>query len=68
MATIKQIAERCGVSVSTVNKALNGAEDVSRSTITRVRKAAEEMGYVPNAAAQALKTSRSSPPRPRRWA
>ena len=64
MATIKQIAERCGVSVSTVNKALNGAEDVSRSTITRVRKAAEEMGYVPNAAARALKTSRSSPPRP----
>ena len=68
MATIKQIAERCGVSVSTVNKALNGAEDVSRSTITRVRKAAEEIGYVPNAAARALKTSRSSPPRPRRWA
>ena len=68
MATIKQIAERCGVSVSTVNKALNGAEDVSRSTITRVRKAAEEMGYVPNAAARALKTSRSSPPRPRRRA
>ena len=26
MATIKQIAERCGVSVSTVSKALNGAE------------------------------------------
>lgn len=68
MVTLKQIAERCGVSVSTVSKALNGAEDVSRSTITRVRKAAEEMGYVPNAAARALKTSRSSPPRPRRWA
>lgn len=47
MATIKQIAERCGVSVSTVSKALNGAEDVSRSTITRVRKAAEEMGTYP---------------------
>ena len=59
MATIKQIAERCGVSVSTVSKALNGAEDVSRSTITRIRKVAEEMGYVPNAAARALKTSRS---------
>ncbi len=47
MATIKQIAERCGVSVSMVSKALNGVEDVSRSTITRVRKAAEEMGTYP---------------------
>jgi len=59
MATLKQIAERCGVSLSTVSKALNGAEDVSRSTMLRVRKVAEEMGYMPNAAARALKTSRS---------
>ena len=59
MATIRQIAERCGVSLSTVSKALNGADDVSRSTMTRIRKVAEEMGYVPNAAARALKTSRS---------
>ena len=59
MATIKQIAERCGVSVSTVSKALNGAADVSPGTISRVRKVAAEMGYVPNSAARALKTSRS---------
>ena len=59
MATLKQIAEECGVSLSTVSKALNGAEDVSRSTMLRIRKAAEEMGYMPNAAARALKTSRS---------
>ncbi|MBQ9662669.1 MAG: LacI family DNA-binding transcriptional regulator [Oscillospiraceae bacterium] len=59
MATIKQIAERCEVSPSTVSKALNGAEDVSRSTIIRIRKVAEEMGYTPNAAARALKTSHS---------
>lgn len=59
MATIKQIAESCGVSLSTVSKALNGATDVSRSTTLRIRKVAEEMGYMPNAAARALKTSRS---------
>ena len=59
MATIRQIAEHCGVSLSTVSKALNDAEDVSESTRLRIRKAAEEMGYMPNAAARALKTSRS---------
>lgn len=59
MATIKQIAERCGVSLATVSKALNGADDVSRSTMLRIRTVAEEMGYMPNAAARALKTSRS---------
>lgn len=59
MVTIKQIAERCGVSMSTVSKALNGASDVSHKTILLVRQAAEEMGYTPNAAARALKTRRS---------
>ena len=59
MATLKQIAERCGVSLSTVSKALNGAEDVSRDTMLRIREVAKEMGYMPNAAARALKTSRS---------
>ena len=59
MATIRQIAEHCGVSVSTVSKALNGAEDVSQATVRRIRQAADEMGYMPNAAARALKTRRS---------
>ena len=59
MVTIKQIADRCGVSVSTVSKALNGAVDISRGTIDRIRQTAEEMGYMPNAAARALKTRRS---------
>ncbi len=59
MATIKQIAERCGVSMSTVSKALNGAKDVSRSTVERIRQTAEEMGYMPSAAARTVKTGRS---------
>ena len=59
MATIREIAERCGVSLSTVSKALNGAEDVSQATVRRIRQAADEMGYMPNAAARALKTRRS---------
>lgn len=59
MVTIRMIAKRCGCSTATVSKALNGAPDVSAETAERIRKAAVEMGYTPNAAARALKTSRS---------
>ena len=59
MVTTRQIAQQCGVSISTVSKALNGAGDVSRATAERIRQAAEELGYMPNPAARALKTRRS---------
>lgn len=59
MVTIKMIAKECGRSPATVSKALNGASDVSAETVELVRKTAERMGYMPNSAARALKTSRS---------
>lgn len=59
MVTIRMIAKKCGCSTATVSKALNGAPDVSAETTERIRKAASEMGYMPNSAARALKTSRS---------
>ena len=59
MVTIRMIAKKCGCSTATVSKALNGAPDVSIDTAERIRKAASEMGYMPNSAARALKTSRS---------
>lgn len=59
MITIRMIAEKCGCSTATVSKALNGAPDVSEETAQRIRSAAKAMGYTPNAAARALKTSRS---------
>jgi len=59
MVTIRMIAKKCGCSTATVSKALNGAPDVSAETAERIRKAAAEMGYMPNSAARALKTSRS---------
>lgn len=59
MVTIRMIAKECGCSPATVSKALNGAEDVNAETAQRIRKAASQMGYLPNAAARALKTSRS---------
>ena len=59
MVTIRMIAKTCGCSTATVSKALNGASDVSAETAERIRRTAQEMGYIANAAARALKTSRS---------
>ena len=59
MVTIKTVAQKCGCSVATVSKAMNGATDISVETAARIRAVANEMGYMPNAAARALKTTRS---------
>ncbi len=56
MVSLKTIAEKCGVSVATVSKALNDHKDISEDTKNRIRKVADELGYFPNAAAIALKT------------
>ena len=45
MATIKDIATRLGVSVSTVSKGLNGASDISEELRQVVLDTAVEMGY-----------------------
>lgn len=60
MITIRDISEKCGVSVSTVSKALNGYTDISAETLELIRRTAKEMGYLPNSAARALKTNRSN--------
>lgn len=59
MVSMKDIAQQCGTSVATVSKALNGQSDISEATRTRICAVAEEMGYMANAAARALKTNRS---------
>ncbi len=59
MANIKDIAAQCGLSVSTVSKALNHYSDISEETRERVRKVADAAGYFPNANARALKTNRT---------
>ena len=59
MVTITDISKACGVSRATVSKALNGAPDVSPETTKRIREAAASLGYLPNAAARALKMGRS---------
>lgn len=45
MATIKEIANRLGISISTVSKGLNGANDISPALRQQVLDTAVEMGY-----------------------
>ena len=59
MVKIKDIAERCGLSIASVSKALKGESDLNPKTAEHIRKVAREMGYVPNASARLLKTKRS---------
>ena len=59
MVSMKDIAQRCGVSVATVSKALNGQSDISEETRSRICAIADEMGYLTNSAARALKTNRT---------
>jgi len=59
MVSLKTIAEKCGVSIATVSKALNDQKDISDETKRRIKQAAEDLGYFPNAAARALKTNQS---------
>lgn len=54
MVTLKDIAERLHISITTVSRALAGYSDVSPETIRLVRNTATEMGYVPNSIAQRL--------------
>ena len=59
MVSMKDIARRCGVSVATVSKALNGQPDIGEETRQRIAAVAKEMGYMTNATARALKTNRT---------
>jgi LacI family transcriptional regulator len=59
MATIRDVAKRAGVAISTVSLALNGTGPVSADTRKRIMDAADAVGYVPNVLAQNLKRGHS---------
>lgn len=56
--TIKDIAEKAGVSVGTVDRVLHKRPNVSKKALAKVNKALEEMKYEPNMYASALANSR----------
>ena len=59
MATLKDVAKKACVDVSTVSRALNNTSYVHPETKARIVAAAKELGYRPNANAQALATQSS---------
>lgn len=56
---IKDIAERAGVSVATVSRALSGSSLVTDETRKRINALARELNYRPNVSARNLRTRRS---------
>src|SRR4051794_27713051 len=59
-ATIRDIAERAGVSKGAVSYALNGRPGVSDETRARILSIARELGWYPNRAARALSVARAN--------
>lgn len=57
--TVKHIAQKAGVSFKTVSRVINGEKGVAPETRSRVARIIEEMGYVRNPFAGALKSGRT---------
>ena len=58
-ATIYDLADAAGVSISTVSKALNDSYSISEKTKERIRELADQMGYKPNARARSFATKKN---------
>lgn len=59
MASIKDIARMCGVSVATVSKALNDKADIGEETKKKIKDVAKQMGYFPQYYARAIRMNKS---------
>lgn len=57
-STLWLVAERAGVSIASVSRVLNG-QPASQRVTERVREAAAELGYVPDATARSLKVGKT---------
>lgn len=58
--TLKDIAAKANVSLSTVCRALQGKSDISETTKKIIVKIAEELGYRPNTIARSLRLKRTN--------
>jgi len=58
VVTLYDVAEHAGVSIATVSRVLHGVAPVRESTQAKVRAAIDELGYVPDGAAQSLARNR----------
>ncbi len=53
--TIKDVAKRCGVGVSTVSRAINNHPDINPATKQMIMDVIQSSGYIPNNSARNLK-------------
>lgn len=60
MATLRDVAERAGVTVTTVSRMLNGRVNVSGKTRNKIENAMKELGYHPNEMARSLAKKQSN--------
>jgi LacI family transcriptional regulator len=60
MITLKTLAERLNVSISTVSKALHDSDEISPDTTKRVKDLATLLNYKPNRLAVSLKSSKTN--------
>jgi DNA-binding LacI/PurR family transcriptional regulator len=58
-ATMRDVAERAGVSIKTVSNVVNGSKRVSPQTRLRVQKSIKELGYQLNMTARSLRQGRT---------
>ncbi|MDU5408026.1 MAG: LacI family DNA-binding transcriptional regulator, partial [Streptococcus agalactiae] len=59
MSTIRQVAEKAGVSTSTVSRYISQNGYVSQKASQKIEQAIRELHYVPNFLAQSLKTKKN---------
>lgn len=59
MASLKDVAQATGYSIRTVSRVLRDSGYASEAAKREIKAAAEQMGYVPNLAARALRTNTS---------
>ncbi|WP_290701944.1 LacI family DNA-binding transcriptional regulator [Lacinutrix sp.] len=55
MVTLKELADKLGVSISTVSKTLNGSSEIGEATIARVKETAQKYNYKSNRVALSFK-------------
>ncbi|MHB8906082.1 MAG: LacI family DNA-binding transcriptional regulator [Melioribacteraceae bacterium] len=60
LVTLNDIAQKLGVSIITVSKALRGHPDISHNTAELIKKTADELGYSPNFMARNLAARKSN--------
>jgi LacI family transcriptional regulator len=58
--TIRDVASKAGVSVTTVSRVINGKDDISEETFNKVQAVVQELGYASSLAARGMRSHRTN--------